>query len=304
MPVGMTKTQAVVMGEKVYIGGGGTELSEGRNQVFQYNPSQNEWSRLPPNHVHMVGFAMAQFTGSLITVGGMMQNDTICGKVYRFQDKSQKWEEFLKPMPTGRTHLSVATTQSAIVASGGVTDVRYDKLVACATVEVFSSETFRWHTAEPLPVPCWGRTSTIITDTWYLIGGTGAVSKDITGVLYAPLATLVQNSLAVRRFTSPASHMSVWKTLPDTPLKNSAAASLSGNLLAVGGKSDKTTASHTVHVFLPITNSWVRVTTGDLPEPHYNCTAVQLSSNQLLVLGGRDNQRKITKTVFLGSITL
>ena len=302
MPVGMTKTQAVVMGEKVYIGGGGTELSEDRNQVFQYNASQNEWSHLPPHH--MVGFAMAQFTGSLITVGGTMQNDTICGKVYRFQDKSQKWEEFLKPMPTGRAHLSVATTQSAIVASGGVTDVRGDKPVACATVEVFSSETSRWHTAEPLPVPCWGRTSTIIADTWYLLGGTGAVGKDITGVLYAPLATLVQNPLAVRRFTSPASHMLAWKTLPNTPLKNSAAASLSGNLLAVGGRSGKTTASHTVHVFFPITNSWVRVTTGDLLEPRYNCTTVLLSSNQMLVVGGFDDQRKISKTVFLGSITL
>ena len=300
MPVGMVRAQAVVMGEKVYIGGGGTELSEGRNQVFQYNPFQNEWSHLPPHH--MVGFAMAQFTGSLITVGGMIQNNSVCGKVYRFKDKSQKWEEFLKPMPTGRAHLAVATTQSAIVASGGVTDVRDDKPVACATVEVFSSETSQWYTAEPLPVPCWGKTSAIIADTWYLLGGTGTAGKSITGVLYAPLATLVQNSLAVRKFASPASHMSVWKTLPDTPLKNSAAASLNGNLLAVGGKRDKT--SHAVHVFFPLTNSWVRVTTGDLPEPHYNCTAVQLSSNQLLVVGGRDNQNKITKTLFLGSITL
>ena len=233
-----------------------------------------------------------------------MQNDTICGKVYCFQDESQKWKEFLKPMPTGRTHLSVATTQSAIVTSGGVTNVRDDKLVVCATVEVYSSETSRWHTAEPLPVPCWGRTSTIIADTWYLLGGTGAVGKDITGVLYAPLAALVQNPLAVRRFTSPASHMLAWKTLPNTPLKNSAAASLSGNLLAVGGRSDKTTASHTVHVFFPITNSWVRVTTGDLLKPRYNCTTVLLSANQMLVVGGFDDQRKISKTVFLGSITL
>ena len=302
MPVGMTKTQAVVTGEKVYIGGGGTELSEGRKQVFQYDPSRNEWSGLP--HHHMVGFAMAQFMGSLITVGGVMQNGITCGKVYRFKEESQKWEELLKPMPTARAHLSVATTQSAIVASGGVTDVRDGKPVPCATVEVYSSETSRWHTAETLPVPCWGRTSVTIADIWYLLGGTSVDGKDITSVLYNPLATLVQNPLAVRKFTPPASHMLVWKTLPDTPLKSSAAASLSGNLLALGGRSDKTSASHAVHVFFPLTNSWVRVTTGDLPEPCYNCTAVLLSSNQLLVVGGRDNKNKITKTVFLGSITL
>ena len=98
--------------------------------------------------------------------------------------------------------------------------------------------------------------------------------------------------------------MSVWKTLPDTPLLRSAAASLNGSLLAVGGWDDNTPASPAVYLFLPVTNSWVRATTGDLPEPRYNCTAVQLSSNRLLVVGGKDNQEKRTKTAFLGSITI
>ena len=44
-------------------------------------------------------------------------------------------------MPTARFLLTVATTQSAIIASGGVTGVRDGKLVPCATVEVYSSET-------------------------------------------------------------------------------------------------------------------------------------------------------------------
>ena len=98
--------------------------------------------------------------------------------------------------------------------------------------------------------------------------------------------------------------MSVWKTLPDTPLKRSAAASLSGSLLTVGGYVDNIPASQAVYLFIPLTNSWIRVTTGDLPEPCYDCTAVQLLSNQLLVVGGRDDQEEYTKTVFLGSITI
>ena len=56
--------------------------------------------------------------------------------------------------------------------------------------------------------------------------------------------------------------------------------------------------------FFPLTNSWVRVTTGDLPEPCYACTAVQLLSNQLLVVGGFNDQGNRTKTVFLGSIII
>ena len=85
------------------------------------------------------------------------------------------------------------------------------------------------------------------------------------------------------------------KTLPDTPMKASAAASLSGNLLAVRGYNVSTPSSSAVYIFLSLTNSWVRVTTGDLPKPRYNCTAVQLSSNQLLVVGGRNRKKKLPR---------
>ena len=145
-------------------------------------------------------------------------------------------------------------------------------------------------------------TSVTITDTWYLLGGSGTDNKAIPTVLYAPLTILIQKA------TSPthqsASDTSVWKTLPDTPLVRSAAASLSGNLLAVGGYNVSTPSSPALYVFFPLTNSWVRVTTGDLPEPRWACTAVQLSSNRLLVVGGGDEQNKHTKTVFLGTITI
>ena len=318
MPVERGKPQVVVMREKIYIGGGITEISQNYTRVFQYNPSRGEWSCLPLCRV--TAFAMAQFKGNLITLGGaavsitgvlrgLLKGDLvkglITGKVYRFKEESQKWEEFLKPMPTARGDISVATTQSAIVASGGCFSVsgglKDAKEVPCTTVEVYSSETSQWHTADPLPIPCGATSSFTIADTWYQLGGSGTDDKDLTTVPCAPLTTLVQKA------TSPthqsASPMSVWKTLPDTPLMESAAASLSGNLLAVGGQNESP-ASEAVHVFFPLTNSWVRVTTGDLPEPRCACTAVQLSSNKLLVVGGEDGEDKRTKTVFLGSITL
>ena len=335
IPVEMSRPQVVVMREKVYIGGGRTKRVDNYTYlrplkcVFQYDPSRDEWSRLPPCQV--IGFAMAQFAGNLITVGGiatgvtgllqgtitrLLQGDfmkgLVTGKMYCFNEQSKKWEEFLKPMPTARYRLSVATTQSAIVASGGSYSIRDLRDVPCATVEVYNSETSQWHTADPLPVPCAGITSVTIADIWYQLGGgsgdknivvrSHTDGKSLTTVLYAPLAALIQ------RATSPthqsASHISVWKNLPDTPLVRSAAASLSGSLLAMGGSGDETFASPAVYVFLSLTNSWVRVTTGDLPEPRYACTTVQLSSNRLLVVGGFDDQGNYTKTVFLGSIHL
>ena len=309
MPVGMNRIHAAVIGDKVYAGGGITDNKLDAVQVSQYDLSMGEWSRLPPHPV--VYYAMAQFAGHLITVGGTTLDDRATArvggsrttsKVYRFKEESQNWEEFLKPMLTARFHLSVATTNSSIVASGGSTGVWSGDLVPCATVEVYSSETSQWYPADPLPVPCYIMTSVTIADTLYQLGGADINTKGLTVVMYAPLTALVQKA------TSPthesADRMSVWKTLPNIPLKAPAAANLSGNLLAVGGWNDEIPASPAVHIFLPLTNSWVKVTSGDLPVPRCACTVVQLPSNQVLVAGGWDHQNKRTNTVFLGSITI
>ena len=286
------------MGEKVYMRG---ETIEKREDVFQYNTSRDEWSHLPLHPVYR--FTMAKFAGNLITVGGAIPSTVPTGKVHRFKEESQEWEEFLEPMPTARCVLNVATTQSAIIAIGGVTGVRDGSPVVCATVEVYSSETSQWHTVDPLPAPYYGMGTVTRAGTCYLLMGWDADNKVVTTVTYASLTSLIQKA------TSPAhqsaSPTSVWKTLPDTPLKMSAAASLSGHLLVVGGhdSSIKLTTS-AVHVFLPFTNSWVRVTDMDLPEPRYACTAVQLLFNTMMVIGGRDTQGKNTKTVFMAIITV
>ena len=68
MAVKMERPQVASIGEKVYIGGGHTGDKDDTFQVFQYDPSRDEWSRLPPCQV--IFFAMAHFAGNLITVGG------------------------------------------------------------------------------------------------------------------------------------------------------------------------------------------------------------------------------------------
>ena len=145
MPVGMNSAQAVVMGEKIYIGGGVTE-NEDDARIFQYDPPRDEWSRLPPRPRQVKFFAMAQFMGHLITVGGgIPDGGGVTGKVYRFkgQGQSQKWEEFLKPMPTARFWLSVATTQSAMLPVrlslvSGMTSLYSVTLWRCTAVKPLS----------------------------------------------------------------------------------------------------------------------------------------------------------------------
>ena len=280
---------AVVIGKMVYAGGGASQKFEDRPLVFQYDPSSDEWSRLPPHHATL--FAMAEFAGNLITVGGVLPGVGPTGKVYHYKASSQRWVEILKPMPTARYHLSVATTQSAIIASGG--GFRFKggtDSVPCAIVEVYNSETAEWHSADPLPVSCWAMSSTTLADNYYMLGGHG--TEHI--VLRASLTSLIQKATSpTHPPTSPLTP--VWKTLPDTPLMGSTAASLSGNLLAVGGF--EMHSSPAVHVFLPHTNSWAKIC--DLPEPRYFSTVVGLSSDKLLVIAGCTSGRVQMKSVLM-----
>ena len=166
----MERACAVVIGKVVYVGGGTSHKIEDRPLVFQYDPSSDEWSRLPPHHGTL--FTMAEFAGNLITVGGVLPGVGSTGKVYRFKESARRWEEFLKPMPTARFNLSVTTTQSAIIASGGGFRIKGGTdTMSCAIVEVYTSGTAQWCSADPLPVTCWAMSSVTIADNYYLLGG-------------------------------------------------------------------------------------------------------------------------------------
>ena len=294
MPIKAHSLQVVAIGEKVYTGGGAKETKEDSTAVLMYDLAKDEWGRLP-NHC-VVLFALGEFQGNLISVGGSPRNN----KVYRYNEESQKWEEFLTPMPTARYCLSVLTTATAIIACGGKTGAANNKPAPVAKVEVYSSQTSQWYTADPLPRPCWTMTSVIISSNVFLLGGGGVNNQSIGSPFHADIAMLIE------RAVSPIQHpttTSVWKTLPDTPLLMSAAATLCGSLLAVGGIHENRTVQSAVRVFTPFTNKWVRIQSGDLPAARYGGTAVQLPNNRVMVVGGADKDNK-TSTNFIGSLAI
>ena len=72
--------------------------------------------------------------------------------------------------------------------------------------------------------------------------------------------------------------------------------------MAVGGAHEgKVHAS--VHVYIPSSDSWLELADSDLPVPLYVSEATQLSTGQLIVVGGRNDRGKGTKAVFIGSLS-
>ncbi len=283
----MDRLRPVLIGGKVYVGGGRTGNQFCAMLVFHYDPERDGWDHLP--HCPVKLFTLGQFQGHLITVGGLTAQGDPTGNVYRYREESREWEEYLKPMPTARSNVAVISTQAAIVACGGVED-----RPITATVEVYTAETAQWHASDPLPKPYTDMTSVTIGDTCYLLGGVEGDEHRFSAsatVLRAPVSSLIQKAV------SPSEH-SVWETIPDLPLHFSSAASLDGHLLAIGDVS--------VHMFFCDTNSWVRMPAGDLPTEIYEAAAIELPDNKLLVCGGcnstaeRQRYRNHLKSVYIG----
>ncbi len=274
------------------------ENREDRYLLFQYDPERDGWATLPPCPVRR--FALAQFQGHIITVGGVVHKGYYTtNKLHRYKEESQEWEEFLLPLPTARRDLSVITTQSAIIACGGIDSAGG----VCVTVEVYTVETGQWHAADPLPIPCYQMTSITIADTCYLLGGCDRSYQPVKTVLCAPVPSVVVKATSPPRGLASIFNRSLWKTLQDTPLTMSTAACLSGCLLAVGGRDDRCQNSPVIHMFQPQTNSWARMTSGDLPVAVKQAAAIQLPDNKLVVCGGRTTQEGSTKNVYMASIT-
>ena len=301
----MISAQAVVVGENVYVGGGDADNHDDDYLVFHYNPARDTWTTLPSCSARL--FGLGQLSGELLTVGGATADRTISNKVYRYKAEGQTWEEFLQPMPTPRADLSVISTQTALIACGGVTDFRGGKPVLCTTVEVFAMETSQWHVTDPLPIPCMTMSSTIISNTGYLLGGVTTDMKSTKTVLYAPIASLIQKAISQRKKASSVARQnstsSAWMTFRDTPLVKSVATNSGGLLLAIGGRDDQYETLPAVHIYSPATSSWIRIESGDLPEPQCWSAVAALPANRLLVVGGSRRRRQKMNTVFLGSVT-
>ena len=77
----------------------------------------------------------------------------------------------------------------------------------------------------------------------------------------------------------------MWKEIPGLQLTWSTPLSMTGSLLAVGGKDKDRKAVTAIHHYQPYTGVWVKV--GDLPSPRYSCTCAMTTDRDMLVAGGR-----------------
>ena len=145
-----------------------------------------------------------------------------------------------------------------------------------AAVEIFKSDVSQWYRTDPLPTVCCNISLSVIGNTCYALGG--YYDLHLRQALYASTDNLLGNAVLATQTTQSGSsdtHWLAWKTLPNTPTCQSAAAMLAGSLLSIEKE---------ICMYSPSANSWIYIS--DLPIPWPLSAVAILSSTEILVIGG------------------
>ena len=266
--------------------------------VYCYDPSQDNWTTLPPLPVS--DFGLGQVNGKLVAVGGREESDfRATNEVYIYDERSRKWKRTIPPMPTARDSTGVLSLQSALVVAGGDTsDGEYTD-----AVEIFKADTSQWYRTDRLPTACRAISLIVIGNTCYALGGFNDLH--LNQAICASVDDLLRNAVPVNQTTHSGSTdtLSAWKTLANTPTYRPAAAVLADNLLAIGGDetSKEGADKKEVYMFSPSPNSWVYIS--DLPKPQSRAAVAVLSSTEILVIGGWCDMKGVS-TTYKGTLRL
>ena len=263
MPLGMSDAQAVVLGDKVYIGGGdSTYHSQAVLLIYDY--SNDSWETLD---TPTVNYALTTYNSQLVLVGGRDPiTENITNQLWVL-DEQWHWIQPLPPMTTGRSRATSVNVDHYLVVAGGLDD----ELDPLDVVEVYDGH--QWKKAQSLPKAICSMKSGVFEGIWYLGGG----DEQEREIIYTSLYSLI---LAATTSSEIARQISVWRKLANVPFEWSTPVMVGEKLATVGGFP----YSSAIHVHSRSTNAWVYV--GDLPVACHSTCILVLPTRELLVVGG------------------
>ena len=166
MPLAMSNAQAVVLGDKVYMGGGDMYLHKCPGSppiLFIYDFTGDSWDFL---ETPVVDYALTIYNSQLTLVGG---RDTITGNITNqlcvLDAEQQHWTKPLPPMPTSCYGTSAVNLGHHLLVAGGLNDM----LEPLNLVQVYDG--YYWRRAQDLSKADYFMKSSLLKETWYLAGG-------------------------------------------------------------------------------------------------------------------------------------
>lgn len=273
-PVCVYNAQAVVLENKVYIGGGRSS-----SRLLIYDFIDDTWDTL---ETPTEWYGLTTYQSQLVLVGGGDPNSGRATNELWVLNEEYDWNQPFPFMTTNRYQASAVSIGDHLIVAGGCSGGRTGPLY---TVEVYDG--CQWRKAQSLPKGCSWMKSTLHEGYWYLAGGIEQGHE----VYYTSLESLISTT----KFEGPGL-TSVWKKLPSTPLEGSTPAVLRNQLVTIGEGHPFGSA---LYAYSSSNNCWVYV--GDLPVACYSICTLVLPTGELLVVGG-DTESGLSSCSFRANI--
>ena len=235
----------------------------GSKSVYSYQWSTEKWEELPPCPYRDSGLVI--INGELTAVGGGY-GSRCTNKLFTLRQR--QWIEKYPPMNTVRSMTTVVSSSDGeyIIVIGG------DGGGWTTIVELFQVSSRRWHQLKDLPKPLSLPLATICGNQLHVIGYDGnGYSCSLQALLFSD-----------RPITSQSiPHLISWTSLPPLPVTFSTAATLSGQLVIIGGKQGLSSVK-TIHQLLD--GQWVEI--GSMSCDRRWCLVVSPSPDKMIIVGG------------------
>ena len=274
------------------------------SNVYTYDEKSQKWRKtIPPMPTarYFPSILSLQSRSALVVAGGNISLSYCTATVEVFNLDSSQWYT-TDPLPTACGHVSLIAIDNTCYALGGYDKLRFNSVSYAAVGDLLGKCVAAYQTTQ----------SSKSSDTqsawnWKALPNTpthGPAAAVLGGHIYAAVGDLLGKSVPAYQITQSSDTQSAWKALPNTPTYGPAAAVLGGHIFAVGGTEtpkSEGTAKKEIYMYSPSTNSWIYVS--DLPAPRCTTTVANLSSNELLVVGGWDGIERV-KTMYACTLTL
>ena len=236
---------------------------DGSNSVYKYDGQTGKWMKLPscPHR----DTTLVIIDEKLTAVGGEDWSN-YTNKLLTLKQNSNKWAEVYPKMQAAHSCPTAVTTSdgSHLVVIGGYDDGGWN-----TRVELFQVKSRTWYKLVDLPQPLLYPSATICGDQLNVIG----TESDVNGYSCS-LQGLLSSDLS--RVTLS------WKPLPALPVTHSTTATLSGQLVLVGGGPYESPVS-SIHQLLD--GEWVKI--GSMANARSWCLVANQSPGEIIIVGGR-----------------
>ena len=272
MPFGMSYyVQSVVVEGTVYAGGGYAGPDNDNDYiVMTYDISTGKWATLPPYRES--DFAMTAINNQLVLVGGYEHVDS--SKVLGVWDADKKqWTHPYPEMNTARYGCSAVVYKEWLVVVGGWTA----GASLSSVVEVMNTNSKQWYAGPPTQTPWSYMRTAVVGDTCYFMGG--IISEYSTDKVYTVSLSFLTSGLTSKEPRKNKSPM--WSEISGLHLTDSTPLSISGSLLAVGGRNKDRIVMTAIHLYQPDAGKWVKI--GNLLTRKRDCICAKITDKERCV---------------------